>query len=1077
MKRLIIFFAIFCVQICHAQTSPFIRWMQQPVLSPDGQFITFGYKGNIYKVSSSGGTANPMTVNNSYNGYPVWSHDGSRIAFASNRYGNFDVFVMPATGGNAERLTFDSSKDLPYDFSADDSQVYFGTDRHDFYTSVRYPNDNLWMKLYAVPVKGGRSLMINSAGTESVHFNKNGDKFLFQDRKGTEDPWRKHHRSAVTRDIWLYDIKTKSYSKVSDFEGEDREPVWGAGDNFYYLSERNGSQNLFLSSVQHPSEIKQLTNFTKDPVRNLSRAANGLIAFTQKGELYTMQEGQAPVKINIAVAADFNTGQIQNISIKDGASEMEVSPNGKEIALVVRGEIYVTAINGSGTRRITNTPYQENMVEFSPDGRSLIYAAEENGSWDIEKASLKNKNEPYFYAATTIATEPLIASVKDEFKGVYSPDGKKIAYLEDRNILKVYILEKHTAVTVLAEGNNYAYRNGDISFSWSPDSRYLLTSSSEGHAGNDNVILLSADGSGKPINLTQSGFDTEQPQWGIGGKMMYYTSNKEGLRSLSQGPGQSDIYATFFDQALFNSFQLSKNDLSLQDEMKKRDTSAVAANSKPQKKLAADSALKVNLNLNNLDIRTIKLSQNSAEIATTILSADGERLFFLAKYDNAFDLWVTALRSHDTRKLASLDAGNAGMELSKDGKSIFILADGKILKIDAESGVKTPLAFNAVMDLNADAERSYILDHAYQRMLTNFFDPKLQGVDLKYYHDEYAGFLPYINNNYDFQVLLSEFLGELNASHTGGRYAPVFPNGDETAALGLLYNVKQGGIGLKVEEVIAGGPFDLAGSKMRKGSVIDQINGVEITADADWAALLNRQKGKYTLIGFHNPETNKSYQETVKPIAARSETNLLYNRWTHLMEHLTDSLSGGKVGYVHIRQMDEANFRITIDKVKGKNRDKKALIIDSRFNPGGNLHKQLVQFFSEKTDIVARPQSHHYFQDGQPDGSAKPTCVLMSEGNYSDGFNFPYLYKRKGVGKLIGAPVAGTGTGVFWEQQIDDTMVIGFPQLGLSWIGEETLFENHQLEPDIKVINEYNYFLNGKDQQLETAVKEMLKAI
>ncbi len=321
-----------------SQSQP--RWIMHPALSPDGKYIAFSYKGNLFKVASTGGPATPLTINNFYNGYPVWSHDGKKIAFASDRYGDFDLYIMNSTGGEATRLTFNSAKDIPYDFSPDDQQVLFGTDRHDVYTSARFPGDNYWMKLFAVPVKGGASLMINSAGTEFVHYNDKGDKFIFQDRKGYEDPWRKHHTSAVTRDIWVYDNNKHEYAKVSDFKGEDREPVWGKDDAFYYLSERNGNQNLFKGTITNPANPQQLTHFEKNPVRQLSRSNDGLLAFTDNGDCYTLKEGEQPQKLNITLDADFSGDETTILPIKGEASEMAISADGKQVAFVYRGDIF-----------------------------------------------------------------------------------------------------------------------------------------------------------------------------------------------------------------------------------------------------------------------------------------------------------------------------------------------------------------------------------------------------------------------------------------------------------------------------------------------------------------------------------------------------------------------------------------------------------------------------------------------------------------------------------------------------------------------------------------------------------------
>jgi len=1066
----------------NAQNQP--RWMQQPAISPDGQWIAFEYKGNIFKVPFTGGDAVPLTIANSYNGYPIWSHDSKKIAFASDRYGNFDVYLMNATGGEASRLTFNSSRDIPYDFSIDDAHVIFGTDRHDIYSSARFPSDAIFTKLYEVPAKGGNSRMISSAGIEYAHYNENGDQLIFQDRKGYEDAWRKHHTSAVTRDIWTYNIKNNTYTKVSTFKGEDREPVWGTGDTFYYLSEQKGTQNLFKSSLAHISSVTQLTSFEKNPVRNLSRSAAGNFAFTNNGDIYTFAEGKQPQKLAINLNADFAGDQIATFPVKGEAAEMTVSNDGKQVAFVYRGDIFVTSVDGATTKRITNTPYQERMVQFSPDGRKLLYAAEHTGSWDIDQVTIANKSEPYFYVATVLNTESIIAGPKDEFQGVYSPDGKKIAYLEERNILKSYDITAKTTHTLLAEGLNYSYADGDQYFTWSPDSKYLLAQSTEGGGWFQNeVVLIKDDGSGTRTNLTESGFSDELPQWGLGGKMMYWLTDKDGMKNLSRG-SQSDIYAMFFDQKTWDRFQLSKEDFDLRTDAEKKDTINKKAEVKnlkkgDQKKEAAKKAVEpVNLYLKNLEYRTKRLTMASTAINGAKLSADGEKLYFLAKYDKGFDLWVTMTRTNESKVLAKLDAASGELEMSKDGKALFVLANGNIMKVGIDDGKVTPVKISSEMELNASAERAYILEHAWKQVKKKFFDPKLQEVDWDYYYNNYKQFLPYINNDYDFQVLLSEFLGELNASHTGGRYSPLFPNGDETAALGLTYDLTRSGDGLLVKEVIPAGPFDVAGTKMKANVIIDKIDGVAVNAASDWSKLLNHKAGQVTRISFHDGKNGASIEETIKPIKPRTETSvLLYNKWVKLMEHLTDSLSGGKVGYVHVRSMDDPSFRVTFDKVLGKNKNKEALIVDSRFNGGGWLHDDLVTFLGGKLYFTLRPQGH-VTTGGEPLNKwTKPSCVLMSESNYSDAFMFPYAYKELGIGKLIGMPVAGTGTAVWWETQINNRIVFGIPMIGTYGAGETHATENYQLEPDLLVLNEYNKILSGEDQQLAAAVKEMLNTI
>jgi C-terminal processing protease CtpA/Prc len=413
--------------------------------------------------------------------------------------------------------------------------------------------------------------------------------------------------------------------------------------------------------------------------------------------------------------------------------------------------------------------------------------------------------------------------------------------------------------------------------------------------------------------------------------------------------------------------------------------------------------------------------------------------------------------------------------MSKDGKSVFVINNGSLLKVD-ETGKASPIGVSSEMVLDATKERAYIFEHCWRQVRDKFYDPTIHGIDWKMYKETYAKFLPHISNNYDFQELLSEMLGELNGSHTGGRYSPIMQNPDATAALGLLYDETYTGNGLKVTEVIAGGPVAKANSNIKPGAIIEKIDGVILVNTEDWAKYLNRKVGKTTLLSVLDPKTNTRFEETVKPIAFAEESSLMYKRWTSLMYQLVDKLSGGKVGYVHVQGMNDGSYRTTIDEVMGRNKQKEALIVDTRFNGGGWLHNDLNTFLSGKQYLGFAPQGNPVKPTEPMDRWSKPSCVVMGEGNYSDAFIFPYVYKDNGIGKLIGMPVPGTGTAVWWETQIDPTIVFGIPMIAT--IGKEKRpTENLQLEPDMKVPLPYEDFLNGKDPQIEAAVKEMLKTI
>jgi len=339
--------------------------------------------------------------------------------------------------------------------------VLFGSARNAPAANIRFPED-LFRNLYTVPVTGGRSVFVTATGAEYAHYNSNGTQIIFQDTKGYEDPWRKHHTSAVTRDIWVYDINGKSYKQVSTYQGEDREPVFGDNNTAYYLSEKgNISQNLFKASLSAPDKAEQLTHFDKHPVRGLSRADNNTLCFLYNGEIYTLKEGQQPKKISVQVLNDGRYSVERHIPVSGNVTQFAISPDGKEMAFIARGEVFVASVENNVTKRITNTPQQERSVAWSPDGKKLVYAAERNGNWDIYQSTVVRSAEPYFYGATLLKEEPLIATEKQEFKPIFSPDGKELAYVEDRNILKVYNIASKKSRTILPEGHNFSYSDND----------------------------------------------------------------------------------------------------------------------------------------------------------------------------------------------------------------------------------------------------------------------------------------------------------------------------------------------------------------------------------------------------------------------------------------------------------------------------------------------------------------------------------------------------------------------------------------------------------------------------------------
>ncbi|MFI5186835.1 MAG: S41 family peptidase [Chitinophagales bacterium] len=1082
MKKLLV---AFCMLLSYmAMSQNLASWLRYPAISPDGQTILFCYKGDIYKVGAGGGQAYPLTISEAYDFRPVWSHDGKWIAFASDRYGNFDVFLMPATGGEAKRLTYYSLDDIPSSFTPDDKNIIFSSIRQKPVTDVQFP-DAGFSELYSVSVNGGSATQLLPVSANDATFNSSGDKIIYHDLKGYESNWRKHHTSSVTRDVWAYDLKTKKYSLLTSNPGEDRNPVFdGDDDNYYYLSEQNGgSFNVYKSSLSNPSQSVAVTNFTKNPVRFLTRSKNNTICFSYNGDIYIKPAGAAPQKISITVAQDGRSIVERNIPVMGDITEMKLSPNGKEIAFVFRGEIFVTSVEGGVTKRITNTPWQERSVSFSSDGRSLVYAAEKDNNWNVYMTSIQRKEEPYFYASTLLKQETVVATPAEEFQPAFSPDGKEVAYLENRVTLKVINLATKQSRTILSADKNYSYADGDQYYQWSPDGKWFLVQFAVVRMFTPQVGIVASDGKSPVINITKSGYDCFAPKWMMDGKMAIYGYDRDGARVQSGSPATYDVYGLFFTKDAYDHYRLSKEDYTLVKEIedKQKDSTSATEKKKDAKKEKKDTTAKdtskikdIKIDWDNLSDRKARLTISSADIADMTLSKDGDKLFYLARFEKGYDLWMTELRTRETKLFVKLGARNAAMELSKDGKSLFVLNNGNIIKIDPESGKQDGVAINGEMVLSQFDEKAYMFDHMWRQIKEKFLFADLNNVDWDYYYNNYKKFLPDINNNYDYAEMVSEMLGELNASHTGCYYLRRgSPTGDRTASLGIFYDYNYKGNGLKVQEIIDDGPLDKASSKIKAGCIIEKIDGDPITDSVDHYKYLNRKENKYTLLSVFNPATNARWEEAVKPISTGDEFQLLYKRWVNARRKEVDSLSGGKVGYVHVRGMDDDSYRTVIEDVLGKNIEKESIIVDTRFNGGGNLHEQLSDFLNGKKyfDVIPHGQTVGY----EPyDKWIKPSIVLMGECNYSDAHLFPVAYKLKDVGKTVGMPVPGTGTFVWWELQIDPTLVFGIPQGG--WRMPDGKFcENTQLEPDIKIRNEPATASFGQDQQIEAAVKDLQK--
>lgn len=1052
-------------------------WLRNVAISPDGATIAFTYKGDVFTVPVAGGTARQLTTNPAYDTAPCWSPDGKHIAFSSDRDGSTDVFVMPSTGGTARRLTTNSLGETPAGWQNDSTVIYTAGYRPareaiqgDFATQV-----------YTVSINGGRPTMLSTIPMQAISVAPDG-RILYQDKKGYENVYRKHERSSSTGDIWL--LENGKYTCLTTFNGNDQCPVWTSNDSFAYVSEENGTLNVFSRKI-NGGEQRQLTAFDKHPVRSLSASADGkMLAFSWDGEIYTLVPGEEPVKVAVSITSDDYDRDYVLQTRTSGATAMAVSPDGKEVAFIIRGDIYVTSVKYATTKRITNTPGQERCLSFSADGRTLVYDSERDGKWQLFTTTIKNDKEKNFTYATELVETPLYSCETTAQQPEYSPDGKYIAFLEDRTALRVYNVETKEVTTAMEGKYNYSYSDGDLNFMWSPDSKRILFSYiGTGGWNKEDIAMVTIDGS-ECIDLTESGYADGNPRWALNGEAITWESDRYGYRSHGSWGSQSDIMfmaltpeawdilnRTEEEAALAKEAEDAEDDEDADDD-KNKGKNKGKDKGKGKDKEKVDEPASPAFDLDNRYFRTRRLSWRSAFVGDYFLAPDGDKLYYTVIDDTGTgSLMVYDLREDESSVLAR--GVNGSIIPDKDGENIFMLSYRGMKKVSLGSGEAEDIEFEAVYDRHPSLEREYMYEHMLSQVEAKFYDANLHGVDWRGYAEAYRRFLPYINNNADFSILLSEILGELNASHTGGGYYG--SSSYSTASLGAFYDEDYTGEGLCVAEVLAGGPLSTAHAGVKAGDIITAIDGVTIAPGADYFPLLTNKTGERTLITVRSGADGSERTIDIKPISMGKESQLLYRRWVRRNQAMVDSLSDGRIGYVHVAGMDSESFREVFSELMGKYRNREAIIVDTRWNGGGWLHGDLAQLFGGQEYLRFVPRGQYIATEPLMQWT-KPSVMLVNEANYSDAYGSPFTYKALNVGKIVGAPIPGTMTAVWWEQQIDPSIVFGIPEVTCIDM-EGNILENHQLEPDVLIYNDPADVAAGIDAQIAGSVKTLLEQL
>jgi tricorn protease len=1057
------------VLICFFTLKSSAQVLRQAAISPDASLVAFSYQGDIWTVPSSGGKAYRLTVHEAYESDPVFSPDGSKIAFTGNRFGNPDIFTIPTEGGLAQRLTYHSAPDRMSSWTLSD-QILFSTSRE--FRQIERPSE-----IYAISPKGGTEHRILDALGYDPIYSPDG-KFIAFVRGDINPVARKDYRGSSNREIWIYNTSDKTYHKLQGFETNDVLPQWGPSSTLYFLSSEDGEYNLYKTKIDNKGigldKAQKMTHFKDESIRSFKLSADGETAVLEKDMgLYLLKtDGRTAKKIEISINADERLDASELKTFSTGATEYTVSPNAKLMAYSIRGELFIKEVDKEKTRSInvSEHAYRDLEPTWLSDSTLLFTSDRLDGNFEIYMVRSTDSSQHNIFKSLKHEILRISRSASDESALSISPDGKKLAYVQGRGKLLVADIKEDGSLSsekVLLD--SWASPSG---LTWSPDSKYLAYSLEDLYF-NEEVFIHAADNSSKPTNVSMHPRTDRSPVWSADGSKLGFLSERTVGKSV-------DVWFAW----------LKKEDWekASQDWQEKESPAAESPTTKPTDK--KDKSVKaIKIDFDEIHKRIVQVTNFPGDEASLLISKDGETFYFTANSSTAKgrDLYSIKWDGKDLKELSKGGTNPNALSMDKDGKFIYYNKQGSLGRIDPKTALLEPLPFMAKFRIDYVAERTQVFEEAWRTIRDGFYDPNFHGYNWTKLKAKYKERCIRASTGEDFRDMFNLLLGELNASHMGLSVADrVETQRESTGLLGLeLIPVKDG---LKVKHVVPNSPADKSSSKINEGDIIQYINGEKLEANANFYQYLNGNADEKLLVLVQSPDL-KTREVSIRP--KNSLSDLLYDEWVMNRKKMVDQYSGGKIGYLHIKSMDFPSFETVEREFTAAGYGKEALVIDVRYNGGGSTTDYLMSILNYKQHAYTIPRGassdlerdklkyRPYYPTGERlvySAWTKPSIALCNEGSYSNAEIFSHAYKALGIGKLVGIATNGSVISTGGKGLMDGSFV-RLPFRG--WFNKDTN-KNHELGPavpDLIVENEPNWIATGTDAQLKVAVESLMKEI
>ena len=1066
-KTLLLLLSIICLQkfVLSQNANPYFA--SYPSLTPDGQTLIYSYGGDLWKAAADGGPSMRITAMQGIATNPRVSPDGKWLAFSNSQFGNFDIYVMPLNGGDMKRLTFHSGNDNVESWSWDSKYIYFTSNRYDR------------MSTYKVNINGGTPLRIFSDNnfdythnafedpiTGEIFFDDTFESSFFANRLGYKGPFNP--------DIQAYNPATKKYKRYTDWKGKD---MWASVDkngNIYFVSdEANGQYNLYTFAN---GKKTQLTNFNTSIFNPFVDAAGDKVVFEKDFQLFSYNTNTKQTeKIPLQVYKNNTLSAFQNMDVNGNITNFDLSDDGKKLAFVSRGKLFVSDNKGRFIREI-KTILQERVIEvhWLKDNRTLLYGQTFKGFENLFTKDVELNNEE----------KQLTNQPKNSRSLSLNSDKTKAVYLCGSNEVRILDLKTMQTSPIVTD-EIWGLENSTPYFS--PDDKYVMYTA---YRNFEQDIFLYRIADSQVYNITNTGVSETNPFWSPDGKYIYFISDRT-HPSYPYGPENEKMFRMPLEKIeqpyrsdMFDSLFVKKNEKPELDTTKKETKKINLKKLKEKKesetaKNTAPPKPEIKIDFINMMDRIEQIGPDFGDQSALFVMKDEDKVlvFFISNHENGkSSLWKLTLEPFEKTKIEKVkDADGDNLEIKGYKDHYYVLTKDNINKLDVDKNSIDKVDISFPFTINMNDEFNQMFYEAWGDLQENYYNENFNGINWKNIRDRYATFLPQLQTRNDFRVLLNNMMGELNTSHYGFY---TFGNDEKTfyktmtATTGLVFSNTNP---YEVDHVIKDGVADISKNKIEKGDLLISVDGIKIDP---------KQSREYYFMRSQMPDEmilefkrgTKIFDVKIHPSTPNEMQRHLYDEWIDANRKRVDELSNKLIGYVCMKDMGtDALKEFELKMVSDSINQRKGLILDLRYNTGGNVHDKVLQFLSQ------RPYLQWKYRDGkmspQPNftPAAKPIILLVNEQTLSDGEMTAEGFKQLKLGKII-----GTDT-YHWiiftsSKSLVDGSSVRLPSWGCFTLDGKNL-EQNGVSPDIYVKNTFEDRMNNKDPQIEKAVEEIMQEL